>query len=173
MVPVHICPIMPADLPEMMAMRNDTLIWRWCRQHTLLNPIGHEKWYQSVCQDPKINMFAIRSADNVLVGICGLTDIDRVHSRAEFSLYVSPAAQGMHIGAKALKLLLNHAFMDQNLNVVWGETFEGNHAYNLFRRVGMKFEGTRRQFYFKGGKYIDAHLVSMTRADFDEIAPSW
>ena len=58
--------------------------------------------------------------------------------------------------------------MNQNLNVIWGETFEGNHAYDMFLKLGMKHEGTRRQFYFKEGKHIDAHLVSITRQEFME-----
>ena len=98
--------------------------------------------------------------------MCGLTSIDYINSRAEFSLYIGHSYQRQGFAKDALKALLEVAFNEVNLNGVWGETFEGNHALNLFEKLGMKKEGTRRQFYFKGGKYIDAHLVSITREEW-------
>ena len=146
--------------------RNDYRVWKWCRQNDLLNYKNHTEWFNNIVLDQKIEMYTI--CDGQPVGVCGLTDIDRVNQRAEFSLYIAPKAQKQGYAKAALKTLLSHGFMNQNMNVIWGETFKGNHAYGLFLKLGMKHEGTRRQFYFKEGKHIDAHLVSMTRQEFME-----
>ena len=148
--------------------RNDFIIWKWCRQNDLISQDSHQKWADSLKDRNDVKMYSIKDENYGAVGICGLTDIDRVNQRSEFSLYISPKSHGKGYGKAALKTLLSHGFMNQNLNVIWGETFEGNPAYDMFLKLGMKHEGTRRQFYFKGGKHIDAHLVSMTRQEFME-----
>jgi RimJ/RimL family protein N-acetyltransferase len=168
---IRLSPLYPWDIDAIRDMRNDERIWRWCRQNSVIDPQQHEAWYQRQASDPTIKMFAIRSSG--ILGVCGLTDIDRINQRTEFSLYIDPLYQKEGFGKMALKLLLNHAFMDQNLNVVWGETFDGNPALDMFIGLGMSCEGRRREFYFKGGKFIDAFLISMTRTEFFECAKNW
>lgn len=149
--------------------RSNYKIWKWCRQNDALSWSNHLKWEETTYKDPKVKMYAIyETGEYDVVGVCGLTDIDRVNQRAEFSLYIGPEYQRQGYATAALKTLLSHGFLNQNLNVIWGETFEGNPAYDMFLKLGMKHEGTRRQFYFKEGKFIDAHLVSMTRSEFME-----
>jgi RimJ/RimL family protein N-acetyltransferase len=146
--------------------RNDFSIWKWCRQNDLLSYKSHAAWFDKISESPLIKMYSIINENNC-VGICGFTDIDRLNRRAEFSLYIGPEYQRMGYAKDALKTLFSHGFLNHNLNVIWGETFEGNPAYDMFLKLGMKHEGTRRQFYFKEGKHIDAHLVSMTRAEYE------
>jgi RimJ/RimL family protein N-acetyltransferase len=148
--------------------RNDYRIWKWCRQNDDLNLKNHVDWFDRISTDSSIKMYTIYCDSGYPVGVCGLTDIDRMNQRAEFSLYIGPEYQNNGFAKATLKTLFSHGFMNQNLNVIWGETFEGNPAYDMFLKLGMKHEGTRRQFYFKDGKHIDAHLVSMTRQEFME-----
>lgn len=106
-----------------------------------------------------------------MVGVCGLTSIDLHNRRAEFSLYIAPALHGQGFGRKGLELLLTHGFKNLGLNVIWGEVFDGNPAAKLFRRLGFVKEGTRREFYFRDGKFIDAHIVSLTAGEWELYAP--
>lgn len=99
-------------------------------------------------------------------GVVGLTDIDYVNSRAEFSCYVDPDLQGRGLGRAALLALFKHGFEDLGLNSIWGESFDGNPALKLFESLGMKKDGIRRNFYYRGGRFIDAHLISITRDEF-------
>ena len=146
--------------------RNDYAIWKWCRQHTVIDRAAHERWLKKILEDPSIKMFEIVTSYNSAIGVCGFTDIDRLNQRAEFSLYIAPAYQGKGYAKAALKTLFSHGFMNQNFHVIWGETFDGNKAYNLFLDLGMKHEGVRRDFYFKDGHFINAHLISLTRDDY-------
>lgn len=152
--------------------RNDPRIYKTCRQHDLIADYDQCEWYERQRKDPSVKMYAIMYSGydsgkfDALVGVCGLTSIDYVNSRAEFSLYVGPNHQGNGIGANALKTLLKHGFDNLNLHLIWGETFDGNPAARTFEKLGFKHEGTRREFYFKNGRYIDAHLYSVKR---DEV----
>lgn len=160
-----------ADLGTILTWRNDKRVWGWCRQYDLIPFHAHKKWFERQGSDPTIAMYGICTTDahrhDYLIGVCGLTSIDHMNKRAEFSLYVSPDDHGHGYGTKALKTLFDHGFYNHGLNCIWGETFDGNPAAKIFERIGMVKEGTRRDFYFRNGKYIDCHLYSVLRRDWD------
>jgi RimJ/RimL family protein N-acetyltransferase len=162
---LHLSKLTKEDVAQTFIWRNDYSIWKWCRQNDALDSNKHIKWYEKISSDPSIEMYGIFSGP-LLLGVCGLTDIDRINQRAEFSLYIAPECQGKGYAKPALKTLLAHGFMNQNINTIWGETFDGNHAYKMFIDLGMQYEGTRRNFYYKEGRFIDAHLVSITKEEF-------
>lgn len=153
------------DLPVIFDMRNDARVWRWCRQNAPLHWLKHEDWFEWQAKEKSVSMFAVQSS--TLVGVCGLTDIDLTNRRAEFSLYIDPERQGEGYGKAALRSLLKHGFYDLGLNRIWGETFDSNHAYDIFLRMGFEYEGKRREFYYRNGKFIDCYLVSISREQFD------
>ena len=140
--------------------------------------MDQDAWFEKQNSDPSIRMYAIgvktttkAGEENTKpVGVCGLTDIDLVNRRAEFSLYIAPHMHKQGLAPIALRLLFGRGFEDLGLNVIWGETFAGNHALKVFERLGMKIEGLRRQFYYKEGTFIDATLVSMTREEWFELS---
>ncbi len=147
-------------------MRNDPRISRWCRQSDLISELDQEGWYEKQNDDAAISMYVIAGPSDTPVGVCGLTSIDLVSRRAEFSLYIDPEKQGSGFGKMALSMLLDKAFKDLNLNLVWGETFDENPALAIFEKLGFTKDGYRRDFYFKDGKYLGATLISITAAEW-------
>jgi len=151
--------------------RNDYRIWSWCRQSDFISDVEQAGWFERQAKDTSIKMYKIMcnvDTAETMVGVCGLTSIDWVNRKAEFSLYVDPDKHARGYGKEALGLLLVHGFTNLNLNLIWGETFQGNPAFKMFLGLGFQPEGTRRSFYFKDGKYIDAHLISLTADDWRE-----
>ena len=151
--------------------RNDWRIWKWCRQFDLLTEGNHDIWLERVQQGHKTRMYEVMT--NVKdkefpepVGVCGFTDIDHVNQRAEFSLYIFPEHHGFGYGMNALETLFKHGFQNLNFNRIWGESFDGNPAIKMFESLGMSKEGTRKDFYFREGKFIDAHLFSIGRKEW-------
>lgn len=160
------------DLETIRNWRNDFNIWKWCRQCDLIDETQQAQWYEKQSKDPSISMYRIEIGQNRFVGVCGLTDIDLVNRRAEFSLYIAKEFQGQGMGKAALITLFAHGFRNLNLHIIWGESFEGNQAIPMFELLGMKKEGTRKDFYFKNGEYVDAHLYAVNRKSFEQhIAP--
>jgi len=155
------------DLLILKEARNDKRIRHWCRQHDLISDLDQERWYEQQNQDPTISMYSILDLDNNLCGVCGLTSIDHIIRRAEFSLYILPSKQRQGLAEKALKTLFNHGFLELNLNQIYGETFDGNPALNLFKKIGMAVDGLRREFYYKDGEYKDSILISMMKYEWN------
>lgn len=155
------------------AWRNHPEIQKWCRQNTPISQAHHERWLKQIEDDPTIKMFGIRAEfecgpDEKMedaVGVCGLTSIDRLNQKAEFSLYIAPQYQSKGFGEAALKRLCEHGFKDLNLNRIWGEVFDGNPAMKTFERLGFKLEGIQRQSYFRDGKFIDSLIISKLRTE--------
>jgi RimJ/RimL family protein N-acetyltransferase len=162
---VTLVPVLEKQLGQMLVWRNDRRVWKWCRQNSVISEAEHIAWFRSLLGNQKIKMFSICDSEGNFVGVCGLTDIDRVNSRAEFSLYLGPDFQNKGLGKSALKTLVDHAFIDENLHSVWGESFADNPACNCFESIGFKLDGVRRGFYFRNGDYIDARLYSIFRED--------
>jgi RimJ/RimL family protein N-acetyltransferase len=160
------------DLPKLLEWRNDYRIWQWCRQNDLINELSHEAWFEWQAKDPATRMYKLllktSGAANV-IGVCGLTSIDWQNRRAEFSLYIGPQFQRLGAGKMGLSLLLCHGFDNLGLNLIYGETFDGNPAAKMFEKLGFAKEGTRRNFYWRDGKYVDAHLYSLTREEWSEL----
>lgn len=154
--------------------RNDPKVYHWCRQYGPLHIGAHAKWLDWQVSDPKTEMFGIEAVLDgkvVLVGVCGLTDVDMVNGRAEFSLYIIPKYNLRGYGSQALSSLLEWGFNAKRLNRIWGEVFDGNPALNMFLSLGFEKEGVRREFYFRNGHYVDAHLISIGAAMFHHPKP--
>lgn len=145
--------------------RNDERIFRWCRQDDLISKEAHLDWYYKQDKDPTIRMYGIW-VDEGMIGVCGLTSIDLINRRAEFSLYIGPCFQGKGFSKMALKTLFTAGFQMLGLNSIWGETFEDNPAQSLFFDIGMTHDGRRREFYFKEGKFKDALLFSVLKDEW-------
>jgi ribosomal-protein-alanine N-acetyltransferase len=150
-----------SDMIELRDWRNELKIRQWCRQVGLISDLDQEKWFKSQNDDPTIRMFGILDPYKTLCGVCGLTSIDLINRRAEFSLYIAPDAHGRGLGRAALRTLCLFGFLELGLNIIWGESFEKNKAVEIFKAVGFSHEGVRRDFYFKDGRFISADLWSL------------
>lgn len=165
---VYLAPLDKPLLTLLRKWRNNYDIWKTCRQSDLISDYAQDKWFEKQANDPTIKMYTIAcSSELVPVGVCGFTSIDYVNRRAEFSLYVAPENQKRGLGSAALKTLVCHGFQNLNLNLIWGESFADNSARETFKKLGFTEEGRRREFYFKGGEFVDAYHYSMTRKEFD------
>jgi RimJ/RimL family protein N-acetyltransferase len=165
-------PLDSSDMGLVRAWRNDYRIWQWCRQNDLISDAEQVRWFNRQSEDPTIKMYKLQMATPERtgpVGVAGLTSIDMLNRRAEFSLFIAPDFQGKGLGRVFLGMLFDHGFGNLGLNVIWGETFDQNPAARMFENLGMTKEGTRREFYFRDGRMVDAHLYSITAREWHDL----
>lgn len=153
-------------IPQLRAWRNDYGTWRSCRQNDLLNEVEHEAWFLKQANDPSISMYSIIQCGEIR-GVCGFTSIDLLNRRAEFSLYIDHELKCDDVGFSALKTLISHGFSNLGLNHIFGESFDQDRTERL-ERAGFKKEGTRREYYFRSCQFVDAHLYSILRREWEK-----
>ena len=166
---LELAPVCRTDLEHLRKWRNDHRVWRHCRQNDLISDVEQEAWFARQSADPTIKMYVVmRRVDGNLVpvGVCGLTSIDFVCRRAELSMYIGPEHHQKGYGREAFKLLFIHGFTNLGLHQIWIETIGTHPADKLFGELGFKPGGVRRDFYFKGGRFVDAHLYSILRDEW-------
>jgi len=147
--------------------RNNHDIYRWCRQYRKISEHEHNEWWEKLKTDKTINMFEIAHIEkNIVIGVGGLTSIDLRNRNAEFSLYIIKEWRGKGLAMEALLALIEYGFYTLGLWQIWGEVIEGNPALSLFVRLGFKVTGVRKQFYYKDGRYLDAHYISLNANEF-------
>jgi RimJ/RimL family protein N-acetyltransferase len=171
-VEIALAPLDSLDAELARAWRNDYRIWRWCRQSDLISDVQQKAWFERQNADSSIRMYKLvlkANGSEKPLGVCGLTSIDWLNRRAEFSLYVRPDCQRRGYARAGLSLLLDHAFKNLGLHQVWGETFVSNPALKLFEQLGFKLDGLRRQFYWKDGAFIDAYVISMLSGEWHAL----
>ncbi|MES3012645.1 MAG: GNAT family protein [Pseudomonadota bacterium] len=151
--------------------RNDYRIWQNCRQNDLITDWDQAQWFERQAADPSIRMYAlvcVVGRIETFVGVCGLTSIDWMNRRAEFSCYVAPEYQRQGHGERGLSILLKHGFQNLGLNQIWGEVFHGNPAMKLFAKLGFQLDGKRREAYWKDGAWLDSYFISMLASEWRE-----
>lgn len=148
--------------------RNDPLIKKGCRQHTDRDIYEHERLRDFQSKNSTIKMFGIKANDRE-VGVCGFTNIDYIHRKAEFNIYIAPEYQRQNYSKLALGTLLKHGFDDWGFNRIWGEVFEDNPALDIFKSMGFSQEGRNRMAYFKCGRFIDSYTVGILSHEFRDL----
>jgi len=146
-----------SDLEQMRDWRNTPEIRDRCREYRMLNMLNQKTWFAQSEHDHRTLMYGIEHHENgfpekaKLIGVCGLTNIHWVNRTAELSFYIGDENnQRKGYGTEAVNALLTEAFERLNLNRVWLEVYEFNHAgIALFVRCGFKLEGNMRSHVWR------------------------
>ena len=89
---------------------------------------------------------------------------------AGIAIAVHPETHGTGIGKALMLEAINQADNWLNLVRLELEVHSDNlEATSLYERVGFEVEGTKRLSTFKSGKYIDMHMMSRIRPDYDVV----
>lgn len=153
-------------LLKMRDWRNSDEIRFRTREHSLLNMLNQEDWFEKVSRDRNNEMLAIHF-NLILIGVCGLCHIDWQNRTAEVSIYIgNEAYRGKGYGTEVLRLLKEKAFNEFNLHRLWAEVYSNNTASaGLFEKAGYILEGTLRQHGYKCGEYRDSLMYGLLKGE--------
>ena len=166
---MEVRPVCQEDLNWLADQRNRPELRRWFRQPSLLSEQDQGTWYQSI---RAFGPTFILHEGLKRLGYISLNHIQWTHRTAEFSIFVIPEVQGKGYGGTGLAWLLDHAFNDLNLHLVYGEVFSGNPGMTLYKKLGFVQEGTLRDRYFKDGAYQPCDMISITEKEWRARKPS-
>jgi RimJ/RimL family protein N-acetyltransferase len=105
----------------------------------------------------------------ILIGMCGLENIEWENGRAEISLILNPQYQKKGYGEKALELLLTTGFYEMGLRQVWGECYTCNDALSFWQKAAERHKGhiaIHKMVKYWCSAYWDSLYFSFERSDF-------
>ena len=174
-------PFTPYDEPAVAEALADPDILRWTAGNAVLQTPAEKrarKWLESRidCWARGNAVFAIAdSSTKVLLGAVTLRDVNRVPQQAVAAYWVSPAARGRRLAARALDAVVRWGFADR------AEGGQGLHRVSLDHalvnegscrvatRAGFLLEGTMREYYVElDGRRHDSHLHGRLATDVVE-----
>jgi RimJ/RimL family protein N-acetyltransferase len=114
-------------------------------------------------------IFAIIDKDsNKLVGNCGLHEVNSVHRKAVFGIFIGDKNYwNSGIGTEATKLILDFGFNVLNLHQISLDVIEYNkRAIRCYEKAGFQLMGRKRQTIFIAGKYHDMLYYDILAEEF-------
>ncbi|MBQ7336956.1 MAG: GNAT family N-acetyltransferase [Clostridia bacterium] len=109
-----------------------------------------------------------------MVGTCGFTSIDAQNECAEIGYVLSPRVWGHEIAVEAVRAVLAFGFDRLLLQRIEARFIYGNEAsLRVMQKVGMTFEGYRRQSMLIKGVRRDIGYSSILLDEYRALFPTW
>ena len=161
------------DLEFLRDWRNNPDFRKNFREVRELSLSDQESWLESLSKTKHINfMFVVvRLEDNKPIGAAGLLYLNWINRAADFSFYIGE--QKAYIdnegySLEATRLLIDYGFKNLNLNKIWMELYEFDHAKLKFFKEQFKFQvdGKLRDNCFEEGRYFDSYIISILKDEY-------
>ncbi|MEA2380821.1 MAG: hypothetical protein QOH72_792 [Solirubrobacteraceae bacterium] len=171
---VRLEPLNDAHVGAVAAMLADPDVLRFTRVPDPTPDGFAQEWlatYEAGRRDGTREAFAAIDLGGRFVGLGLAFGIDRNEGEAELGYIVAPEARGRGLGTAILRALTDWAFAEagvQRLRLVIDVENPG--SLRVAERTGYVREGVLRSVHFKGGRRIDAVLLSRLPTD-PEPAP--
>ncbi len=119
--------------------------------------------------DDKFFVF-ISKEENKPIGICLLYDICYVHGKGTMRILIEVESQNNGFAKEASQLLLEFAFNILNLNNIMLYAIDFNEkAIELYKSIGFKVIGKRRQSYPINNQVYDEVYLDILKEEFNNL----
>lgn len=166
-------PMRPSDAADMFAYAKDPEVTRFL----LWSPHPNQSYTRSyleyvaaryrtgACYDWAV----VCREDGHMIGTCGFVSVDCVHHASEIGYVINPAYRGRGFAAEAVTRVLQFGFEVLSLHRTEARYIIGNNASRrVMEKVGMTFEGVRRESMFIKGSYRDIGVCAVLAREFRE-----
>jgi len=123
-------------------------------------------------------MFGIYQIDNfdkILIGVCGLCNVDWKNRSAELSYYIGDAwNRGKGYGRESAYLLFEFGFRELGLHRIWGEIYSSaTDIIEMDAKLGFRTDGVIRDTYWNDGQWWDSHFVSILDCEWATLRDNY
>lgn len=135
--------------------------------HTLEDTEAYLRAKMEQSRDDNRGFVIADAATELFIGQINLDGIDWKNRYAKIGIVIgSPEHCGQGFGTEAMRLLIDFAFDELNLNRLELEVYDFNErARRCYASCGFKEEGRLRQRQFKDGRYADVILMGLLRSE--------
>lgn len=105
-----------------------------------------------------------------MIGTCGFTRFDPPHNSAEIGYVLNPEYHGYGYATEAARRVIEYGFDELGLHRIEARFMKGNDAsFHVMDKLGMTFEGYRRDGMLVKGKYRTIGTSSILKHEYDNI----
>lgn len=109
----------------------------------------------------------ILKEENRMIGTCGFSSVDTAHNVAEIGYVLNPAYRGKGLMPEAVRCVMRFGFRILQLHRIEARYMIGNDASrHVMDKVGMTFEGVRREAMLVKGVYRNIGICSILANEF-------
>ena len=169
--PVFLRALDEGDLDRTLRWHNDPALYSTMGEaFRFVSKTAEAEWLgrKSRYAPNEVNLAICLRGEAEHIGNAYLREIDWVSRKAILHIFIGSKKQrGKGYGKQAVQQLLQHAFLDLNLNRVELEVLADNApAIRIYEQSGFVAEGRLRDYAFKNGEYKDALVMGIRAEDF-------
>ena len=165
---VFLTPITKADTKDIVRWRNCDKVRRNFIYQKLFTEESHNHWVDTMVHTGKVAQFVIHDRETGLgVGSVFLRDIDRIHNKAEYGIFIGEdAARGRGFGSEAAKLIVEYGFKVLGLHKIMLRVFADNgSAIRSYEKAGFVKEAYLKDEVRVNGEYRDFVLMALIQGE--------
>lgn len=160
-----------ADTDLIVAWRNKDFVRKNFIYQELFTREGHEDWVRNKVETGQVvQMIICDLLTDMPFGSVYIRDIDRVHNKAEYGIFIGEDdARGRGVGTAAARLMLRYCFEEEKLHRIYLRVYSDNlQAIRSYEKAGFAREGLLRDDVRIDGKYRDIQWMA---AVSDNVGP--
>lgn len=160
-----------SDIPLFVRWLNDAETASYLSMRAPMSVAMEEQWFIRMLESQGKDAYHFvicRLEDDTPIGTIGLFRVDTVNGSAGIGISIgAKELWGQGLGTDAMLALLDFGFGQLRLERMWLEVHDYNvRARRSYEKCGFVLEGTERHAIFRRGRFIDAHLMSILRAEW-------
>lgn len=156
--------------------------YRWANTENLRRLVGGpprprsshdlETWFGTVVLDPNQEIYSVKDHTASMLGWVQLFAIDQTNGSADVGVVIDEEQWGKGYGHDSLVALITYAFEDLRLHRLGAEVLSINKpSLSLFEKLGFVKEGTKREYYYTAGRFLDVECYGLLSREFERPAP--
>lgn len=157
-------PIRLSDAPRFVKWFNDPEVHRFLNFRSLTLKQERKFIRERLKSDPKDHVqLCVDALDGTHIGTVALESISREQKRAVFGIVIGDKKYwNRGFGTEAARLILDYGFQKLKLHRVELDVYSYNpRAIKVYKNLGFKLEGKKREHALWRGKYYNAYLMGI------------
>ena len=159
---IYLRPMTVEDTDFIVKWRNEDFVRRNFIYQKPFTKEGHLNWIETMVKTGKVIQFIICTKEDKPVGSVYLRDIDEVHHKAEYGIFIGEKdALSCGYGTQAAKLMLRYSFETLKLHKLMLRVLAGNdRAKRSYEKAGFVQEAYLREDVCLEDGYRDVILMA-------------
>lgn len=163
-------PFEPADAPALFALASNPAVTRftlWDAHRTIDDSVGFISDYAAnMYLEGVPEPYAVELIDGALIGAAGCRWASQKDRCMELGYWLGEPFWGRGLATEAAQKLVGHVFAAYPAERVQAHFIDGNTGSGrVLEKIGMRFEGIRRNGLFHRDKFWDLHGYALLRGD--------